>query len=151
MTGSVFVGLTMVVLILVGAFTIYVYLFGKSKQLNVYTHNDEKKLKAEGIETNSPELFKLVLASLRDINPWFKGVMLAEDYYNEALSITKRLPECKNRMEFLKIVDDELYRWRGYGSLNPSYYDRLDQVSKKVWPLVNEKARKKKTREKHHE
>ena len=135
MTGTIFVGLVAALLLVAGLTTIIVQYYGKSKETKSYTYLDEKKFRSSGIEESYGQDFDIVLSSLREANPWFIKVVIDEDYLNEALSITSRSGECKNSLDVFKVIDEEFFSWRGYGSLNPQFYDRIEDVSKRIWPV----------------
>ena len=135
MTGTMFVWLVAAVLLVAGLTTIIVQFYGKSKETKSYTYIDEKNFRSSGIEASYGRVYDIVLSSLREINPWFIKVVLDEDYLNESLSITSRSGECKNSLDVFKIIDEEFFSWREYGSLNPQFYDRIEEVSKKIWSV----------------
>ncbi len=135
MTGTLFIGLVVAVLIVAGLITIIVQFYGKAKETKSYTYIDEKHFRTSGIEEAYGQVFDIVFSSLREINPWFIKVVRADDYLNEALSITSRSGECQNSLDVFKLIDEEFFSWRGYGSLNPQFYDRIEDVSKKIWVI----------------
>ena len=135
MTGTIFIWLVVAVLVVGALISLYTNFFGKTKETKTYTYQDEEYFRTMGIEEDYGQVFQTVLGSLREVNPWFKKVMFDHDYLNEALSITIRLIECKSRRDIFNVIDEEFFRWRGYGSLNPEFYDRVDEVAKRIWSV----------------
>ncbi len=138
MTGAGFVLLIGIVLFSALFYTAYTYFFGKSKNTAAYTFEDEKIFRNSSIEKTYGKVFNTVFKSLQKHNPWFKKIINEEDYLNESFSISIRLEECKKKTDIFKVIDEEFFRWRGYGSLNPKFYDRVQQASDDIWEVWKE-------------